>query len=110
MKLIEGESLSEVGDNIGQDQSRIIEMVAKTASAVHHAHQRGILHRDLKPANVLIDADGDPVVTDFGLARSTEHDHGITQTGAVMGTPGFMSLEQATGGSVTTATDNGHGS
>ncbi|MGB7325024.1 MAG: protein kinase [Rubripirellula sp.] len=105
MKLIEGESLSEVGTNIGQDPSRIIDVVAKTALAVHHAHQRGILHRDLKPANVLIDTDGDPVVTDFGLARSTEHDHGITQTGAVMGTPGFMSPEQATGGSVTTATD-----
>ncbi|MDA8745099.1 protein kinase [Rubripirellula amarantea] len=105
MKLIEGSSLSEVGAKIAQDQSRIIDIVAKTALAVHHAHQRGILHRDLKPANVLIDSDGDPVVTDFGLARSTEHDHGITQTGAVMGTPGFMSPEQATGGSVTTATD-----
>ncbi|TWU48566.1 Serine/threonine-protein kinase PrkC [Rubripirellula tenax] len=105
MKLIEGESLSEVGAKIGQDLTRIVDVVAKTASAVHHAHQRGILHRDLKPANVLIDADGDPVVTDFGLARSTEHDHGITQTGAVMGTPGFMSPEQATGGGVTTATD-----
>ncbi len=105
MKLIEGESLSEFDDSSANDTHRIVDIVAKTADAVHHAHQRGILHRDLKPANVLIDADGEPIVTDFGLARQTGVDRGITQTGAVVGTPGFMSPEQATGGSVTTATD-----
>lgn len=77
----------------------------KIATAIHHAHQRGILHRDLKPANVLIDLQGEPVVTDFGLARATEGDQQLTQTGAVVGTPGFMSPEQAAGAGVTTATD-----
>ncbi|NND99665.1 MAG: serine/threonine protein kinase, partial [Pirellulaceae bacterium] len=105
MKLIDGDSLGSISDQIATDENRLIDVVAKTAQAVHHAHQRGILHRDLKPANVLIDTEGDPVVTDFGLARSIESDQGLTQTGAVMGTPGFMSPEQAFGQRLTTATD-----
>jgi serine/threonine-protein kinase len=77
------------------------------ARAVHHAHQHGVLHRDLKPSNILLDGDGRPYVADFGLAKRLEADDTLTQSGALVGTPGYMSPEQATGrkGPVTTAAD-----
>ncbi|XZE52257.1 serine/threonine-protein kinase [Planctomycetaceae bacterium SH139] len=105
MKLIEGCTLTDFSPDLRGNYNQIVELVAKIADAIHHAHQRGILHRDLKPGNVLIDTDQQPLVTDFGLARKLESDRGVTQTGAVVGTPGFMSPEQASGKGVTTATD-----
>jgi len=69
----------------------------KSAQAVHHAHQRGVLHRDLKPGNILIDERGEPQITDFGLAKLIEHDDGPTQTGAIMGSIPYMPPEQAEG-------------
>jgi serine/threonine protein kinase len=71
--------------------------VKTVAEAIHYAHGRGILHRDLKPHNVLIDAKGEPRITDFGLAGQIEMDSDLTVSGAVLGTPSYMPPEQAGG-------------
>ncbi|MCI0539258.1 MAG: serine/threonine protein kinase [Verrucomicrobiales bacterium] len=88
-------------------QSRIASLIATIARAVHYAHQRGILHRDLKPTNILLDERGEPHVTDFGLAKLAEDDSSLTMSAAVLGTPAYMSPEQAAGKSkqLTTAAD-----
>jgi hypothetical protein len=72
-------------------------LAAKVADAVQAAHARGVLHRDLKPSNILIDASGTPHVSDFGLAKRLEADESVTHTGAILGTPCYMSPEQAAG-------------
>ncbi|MCY2962515.1 MAG: serine/threonine-protein kinase [Planctomycetota bacterium] len=73
------------------------ELVAKLASAVHEAHQKGVLHRDLKPANVLLGEDDTPKITDFGLAKRLDVSSGQTASGTVLGTPSYMAPEQAAG-------------
>jgi len=89
-----------------ESQIDIATLVTKVARAIHYAHQRGILHRDLKPSNILMDARGEPLVTDFGLAKQIETDSNLTLSGAVLGTPAYISPEQAAGGkSLTTAVD-----
>jgi len=72
-------------------------LLARVADAVQAAHDRGVLHRDLKPSNILIDAAGRPHVSDFGLAKRIEDDQSVTHTGAILGTPCYMSPEQAAG-------------
>ncbi|MEO1523873.1 MAG: serine/threonine-protein kinase [Planctomycetota bacterium] len=106
MKFIDGDSLAQrLGDYRGNDKE-IASLLARVARAVYHAHQRGILHRDLKPANILIGQGGEPLITDLGLAKSTVDDSQITNTGTVLGTPSYMSPEQARGEtSLTVASD-----
>jgi WD40 repeat protein/serine/threonine protein kinase/tetratricopeptide (TPR) repeat protein len=77
-----------------EDAARLTETLAR---AMHVAHQHSIVHRDLKPANVLLAADGTPKITDFGLAKQLDSATGGTRTGAIMGTPSYMSPEQAAG-------------
>ncbi len=120
MKLVEGGSLADRCSELrvsgfgwedapayADRLTRNVKLVATVARAVHYAHQRGILHRDLKPANILIDAQGEPHVTDFGLAKQLESVGDLTLSGAVIGTPSYMAPEQAAGKSkeVTTAAD-----
>ncbi len=77
--------------------SEAVQLVALLARAVQAAHDRGIIHRDLKPANVLLTADGQPKLTDFGLAKKLDADRGQTRTGSILGTPSYMAPEQASG-------------
>lgn len=97
MALIEGESLSvhlRKGPLAPQEAARLLRLVA---SGVQFAHDRGVVHRDLKPGNILLDADNQPKVADFGLAKQLGQDSNLTLTGCVLGTPSFMPPEQAHG-------------
>ncbi len=99
MDLIEGRSLRDRIRGDGPLPPRDAAAIAeKLARALSYAHERAVLHRDLKPANVLLDdASGEPLLTDFGLAKEVERSQGITASGQAMGTPAYMPPEQAEG-------------
>ena len=107
MKLAEGGQLDQLVRKEPMPVRKAAELIAKLAHTVHYAHQRGVLHRDLKPGNILIDTDGEPHLTDFGLARLVETDSTVTRTKEVLGTPSYMAPEQARGENarLTSATD-----
>ncbi|MCI0747389.1 MAG: protein kinase [Verrucomicrobia subdivision 3 bacterium] len=134
MEHIEGQNLAELVQQQPLPAGHAARLTQTIAEAVHYAHQRGIIHRDLKPSNILLDSDGQPRVTDFGLAKfvvdedepptsvhsrkpgrwdgiagrtSASTAANLTLTGQVLGTPGFMPPEQASGrrGAVTKASD-----
>src|SRR5262245_58589038 len=107
MMFIEGGQLDEVVKHTPISIQQAGELVAKVARTVHYAHEHGILHRDIKPGNILVDAKGEPHLTDFGLARLVESESTISRSVEMLGTPSYMAPEQATGGNtkLTCATD-----
>src|SRR5947207_4975824 len=113
MKFVEGGQLDEVVRSAAADSSsgerapmsirQAAELIAKVARTVHYAHEHGILHRDIKPGNILLDKNGEPQLTDFGLARLVESESTVTRTLEVLGTPSYMAPEQAAGNNPATA-------
>ncbi len=97
MKFASGGSLQQVGPALKNDLRQCVALVAKIARAVQHAHGKGILHRDLKPGNILMDAHGEPLVSDFGLAKWLDTTSDLTRTLTIFGTPGYIAPEQASG-------------
>ena len=97
MRFVEGDCLDEVVSRGSISVRQAAELVAKVARTVHYAHEHGILHRDIKPGNILLDANGEPHLTDFGLARLVESGSTVTGSLEVMGTPSYMAPEQAVG-------------
>jgi TolB-like protein/Tfp pilus assembly protein PilF len=107
MKFVEGDQLDEVVKHSPIPIRQAVELMAKVACTVHYAHEHGILHRDIKPGNILLDAQGEPHLTDFGLARLVESESTVTRTLEVLGTPSYMAPEEAAGNNaeLTSATD-----
>lgn len=97
LEFVDGGSLSQRINGTPLPPREAAQIVETLAQAMEAAHERGILHRDLKPANVLLTSEGVLKITDFGLAKNLDDDSGQTQTGDVMGTPSYMSPEQAAG-------------
>src|SRR5438067_512047 len=97
MNFVEGKALDEVAKREPISTRRAVQLVAKLARTVHYAHERGILHRDIKPGNILLDGQGEPHLTDFGLARLVEAESTVTRTTEALGTPSYMAPEQARG-------------
>lgn len=97
MELIRGRSLMQYAEAHHLSTQQKLELMAKVAEAVHHAHQRGLIHRDLKPSNILVDETGQPKILDFGVARATDSDAQATRqtdVGHLVGTLSYMSPEQ----------------
>ena len=97
MKFAGGGNLLEAGPALRGDPRRVITLMAKVTRAVQYAHDKGILHRDLKPGNILLDGSGEPLVSDFGLAKWLEPTGRVTHTPTIFGTPGYIAPEQVNG-------------
>ena len=107
MKFAGGGSLLDAAPALRSEPRRAIALTAKVARAVQYAHEQGILHRDLKPGNILLDGRGEPMVSDFGLAKWLEPTGRLTRTPSIFGTPGYIAPEQVNGsaGNLTAAAD-----
>ena len=97
MKFAAGGSLRDAAPSLASEPRRSVAVMAKVARAVQYAHAQGILHRDLKPGNILLDARGEPLVSDFGLAKWLDTGSDLTRTLTIFGTPGYIAPEQAEG-------------
>lgn len=97
MKYIEGETLAERLQRGPLPQRNAAEILSAIARAIGAAHRAGILHRDIKPSNIILGKTGVPLISDFGLAKQSHHEHSLTSSGMVVGTPAYMSPEQASG-------------
>ncbi|MCA9137505.1 MAG: protein kinase [Planctomycetales bacterium] len=96
-QLIDGVTLKEWKSSGGIGHKQIAEVLILVARAVDYAHGKGVIHRDLKPGNILMDVDGVPYVNDFGIAKHSDADETISQESSIIGTPAYMSPEQAAG-------------
>src|SRR6266446_2339012 len=97
MKFVEGGQLDQIVRREPMSTRRAAELLVKIARTVQFAHEHGILHRDIKPGNILLDRNGEPHLTDFGLARLIEQESTVTNSFDVLGTPSYMAPEQAAG-------------
>src|SRR5215471_17776150 len=97
MRYAKGRRLQKVGPAFRTDARRCVQLMAKVARAVEYAHGQGILHRDLKPGNILLDGRGEPMVSDFGLAKFLDANKVLTKSLTTFGTPGYTAPEQAEG-------------
>src|SRR5436309_1701560 len=105
-EFIDGENLKELVVRKGRLAVRdALEIALEVAQGLAFAHEHGLVHRDVKPQNVLLNGDGRAKVTDFGIARSLDVEHGVTQTGTVLGTSNYIAPEQASGQQVDAHTD-----
>src|SRR4029077_12624009 len=103
---VKGENLKELVLRSGRlPGRRALELALAIADGLSFAHEHGLVHRDVKPQNVLLSEEGEVKVTDFGIARSLHVEHGVTQTGTVLGTGEYLAPEQASGKGVSPATD-----
>src|SRR5205814_10615012 len=97
MKFAPGGTLQQVAPALRNDPRQCVALVAKVARAVQYAHSRGVLHRDLKPGTILLDGRGEPLVSDFGLAKWLDTTSDLTRTLTIFGTPGYIAPEQVNG-------------
>ena len=106
MQLVQGEDLASTIRQSVLESKTAARYMKTVAEAIHAVHEQGMIHRDLKPHNILLNEMADqPLVTDFGLAKLTDDANGVTETGELLGTPGYMSPEQARGETVGPASD-----
>src|SRR5213596_3208126 len=97
MKFATSGSLHDAAPSLRSEPRKCVQLMAKVARAIEYAHGRGILHRDLKPGNILLDGCGEPLVSDFGLAKSLDANNDLTKSLTTFGTPGYIAPEQAEG-------------